>query len=55
MAGCIWLAGSEDLNLESSGMNVLRIATGRHWMMVSLRADDRVVTLLDLKILFFKY
>ena len=35
IAGGIWLAGSEDLNLESSGMKVMRMETGRHWMMVS--------------------
>ena len=43
IAGGIWLVGSEDLNLESSGMNVLRKATGRHWMMALLRAENRVV------------
>ena len=37
MAGGIWLAGSENLNLESSGMNGIGSATGRSWMMVSLR------------------
>ena len=43
MAGGIWLAGSEDLNLESSRMNDMCTATGRHWMMVSLRVEDSVL------------
>ena len=41
--GGIWLAGYEDLNFESSEMDVMLTATGRHWMMVLLRGEERVV------------